>query len=266
MQGRLSPRSCDPPSHTALVSDNSHSASATRSSCSSLYRTLVQRLSHIYYTRLLAAWTIPVPGNYVSLIPGEFRNGKYLGFPGARETAARECKPNDDENNYRILQKNTNTSCSLPLLWHLALLVHLTHMLRFSSYSSNVTTACVISRDTQSKVLRPTQEKMSHFGDVLPSQSLGSVLRKPNPTKLTTQNQSDLNKRGNTQKYKLKLQKKHIHFPLNLETTTISRDKAVSILLHYTRLQCFFVRSAHELLPCTLNIVCGLQMFSRYSH
>jgi len=183
MQGRLSPRSCDPPSHTALVSDNSHSASATRSSCSSPYRTLVQRLSHIYYTRLLAAWIIPVPGNCVSLIPGEFRNGKYLGFPGARETAARECKPNDDENNYRILQKNTNTSCSLPLLWHLALLVHLTHMLRFSSYSSNVTTACVISRDTQSKVLRPTQEKMSHFGDVLPSQSLGSVLRKTKPNK-----------------------------------------------------------------------------------
>ena len=101
--------------------------------------------------------------------------------PGKRQP--RECKPDDDENNYRILQKNTNTSCSLPLLWHLALLVHLTHMLRFSSYSSNVTTACVISRDTQSKVLRPTQEKISHFGDVLPSQSLGSVLRKTKPNK-----------------------------------------------------------------------------------
>jgi len=36
--------------------------------------------------------------------------------------------------------------------------------------------------------------EQGHFGDVLPSQSLGSVLkRNQNPTKLTTQNQSNLN-------------------------------------------------------------------------
>jgi len=30
----------------------------------------------------------------------------------------------------------------------------------------------------------PLDTKKHHFGDVLPSQSLGSVLKKPNPTKL----------------------------------------------------------------------------------
>jgi len=43
------------------------SASAT---CSSPYSTLVWRLSHVHCTRLLAVWTIPVPGNCVSFIPG----------------------------------------------------------------------------------------------------------------------------------------------------------------------------------------------------
>ena len=58
--GRLSPGSRDPPSHTALVTDNSRSASVT---CSSPYGTSAQHLSHVYCTRLLAAWTIPlVPG------------------------------------------------------------------------------------------------------------------------------------------------------------------------------------------------------------
>ena len=32
------------------------------------------------------------------------------------------------------------------------------------------------------------RHKMGHFGDVLPSQSLRSVLEKPNPTKVTSQN------------------------------------------------------------------------------
>jgi len=36
-----------------------------------------------------------------------------------------------------------------------------------------------------SKVLRPTRHKIGRFRDIVPSQSLGSVLKKPNPTKLT---------------------------------------------------------------------------------
>ena len=55
-----------PPFHTALVSDNSRSASAA---CSSPFSTLVWLLSHVYCTRLLAARTIPVPGNCVIFIP-----------------------------------------------------------------------------------------------------------------------------------------------------------------------------------------------------
>ena len=31
----------------------------------------------------------------------------------------------------------------------------------------------------------PLDTKLGHFGDVLPSEYLGLVLRKPNPTKLT---------------------------------------------------------------------------------
>ena len=33
------------------------------------------------------------------------------------------------------------------------------------------------------KVLRPTRHKVNHFGDVLPSQSLVSVLKTPNKTR-----------------------------------------------------------------------------------
>jgi len=45
------------------------------------------------------------------------------------------------------------------------------------------------------KVLRPTQHKIGHFGDVLPSQSLGVVLKKLNLTqqKQITQEQNCLN-------------------------------------------------------------------------
>jgi len=41
------------------------------------------------------------------------------------------------------------------------------------------------------KVLRPTQHKEGHFGDILPSQSLGLALKKSNLTqqKQTTQEQ-----------------------------------------------------------------------------
>jgi len=47
---------------------------------------------------------------------------------------------------------------------------------------------------TWSKVLHPTRQKIGRFTDVLPSQSLGSVQkRNQNPTKLTAQNQSNLN-------------------------------------------------------------------------
>ena len=44
------------------------------------------------------------------------------------------------------------------------------------------------------KVLHPTQQKIGHFGDVLPSQSLGIVLKKLNLTqqKQTTQEQNSL--------------------------------------------------------------------------
>jgi len=43
------------------------------------------------------------------------------------------------------------------------------------------------------KVLRPTRHKVCYFGDVLPSQSLGLVLKKANPTqqKQTTEEQND---------------------------------------------------------------------------
>ena len=34
-----------------------------------------------------------------------------------------------------------------------------------------------------SKILRPTRHKIDHFGDVLPSQSLVSVLKTPNKTR-----------------------------------------------------------------------------------
>jgi len=44
------------------------------------------------------------------------------------------------------------------------------------------------------KVLHPTRHKMGHFGNVLPSQSLGIVLKKLNQTqqKQTTQEQNSL--------------------------------------------------------------------------
>ena len=47
------------------------------------------------------------------------------------------------------------------------------------------------------KVLRPTCHKIGHLGDVLPSQSLGKVLKKLNPTQQSKQN--DLSKHKNTQ-------------------------------------------------------------------
>ena len=47
--------------------------------------------------------------------------------------------------------------------------------------------------DGRSKLLRPTRHKLGHFGDVLPCQSISSMLKIPDPTKLTTQNQTDLN-------------------------------------------------------------------------
>ena len=68
--GRHCPRSHDPPSHTALVSDSSHSASATR-----------VHLSHVYCTRLLAAWTIPVAGELSASFPG-IQEWKISGIPG----------------------------------------------------------------------------------------------------------------------------------------------------------------------------------------
>jgi len=43
-----------------------------------------------------------------------------------------------------------------------------------------------------SNVLCPTQNKIGQFGDVLLSQSLGTVLKKPNPTKLMTQSENDV--------------------------------------------------------------------------
>jgi len=44
------------------------------------------------------------------------------------------------------------------------------------------------------KALCPTRQKMGHFGDVLPSQSLDVVLKKLNPTleKQTTQERNSL--------------------------------------------------------------------------
>jgi len=47
--------------------------------------------------------------------------------------------------------------------------------------------------DGRNKVLLPTRHKIGHFGNALPNQSLGSVLKKTNPAKLTKQNQSDCN-------------------------------------------------------------------------
>jgi len=46
--------------------------------------------------------------------------------------------------------------------------------------------------DGWSKIKHPTRHKKGHFGDVLPSLSLGLVLKKLHSTKLATQNQSDL--------------------------------------------------------------------------
>jgi len=44
------------------------------------------------------------------------------------------------------------------------------------------------------KVLRPTQHKIGHFGDALPSQSLAQVLKKLNPIqqKQTIQDKNDI--------------------------------------------------------------------------
>ena len=51
--------------------------------------------------------------------------------------------------------------------------------------------------------LHLTRHKIGHFGDVLPSQPLGSVLKKPNPTKLTHEKRSKLTqKHSKTQSYK----------------------------------------------------------------
>jgi len=44
--------------------------------------------------------------------------------------------------------------------------------------SHSSTTSSSISAVEWSKVLRPTRHKIGHFGDVLPSQALGSVLKK----------------------------------------------------------------------------------------
>ena len=77
----------EPPS---LVSDNSHSASAT---CSSPYSTLAQRLSHVYCTRLLAASAIPVSGNCVSFTPRNSERKMSAAIPGRPGIDSRESIP-----------------------------------------------------------------------------------------------------------------------------------------------------------------------------
>ena len=49
------------------------------------------------------------------------------------------------------------------------------------------------SKHWRQTVLRPTRHKIGRFRDVLPSQSLGSVLKKPKPNKTNNIKQSNLN-------------------------------------------------------------------------
>jgi len=51
---------------------------------------------------------------------------------------------------------------------------------------SGCPTNSVKALKAQGKVLRLTEHKIGHFGDFLPSQTLGSVLKKLHPTKLIT--------------------------------------------------------------------------------
>jgi len=57
-----------------------------------------------------------------------------------------------------------------------------------------------------SKVLRPTRYKIGNFGNVIPSQSLGSILKKTTPkNNLDNAKSKKSNLTQNTQKYKLNL-------------------------------------------------------------
>jgi len=63
------------------------------------------------------------------------------------------------------------------------------------NYNARITYECMCTQQWRTdwvKVLGPTQREIGHFGDILPSQSLGIVLKKLNLTqkKQTTQEQN----------------------------------------------------------------------------
>jgi len=79
---------------------------------------------------------------------------------------------------------------------------HTTPQLFYCPFSETTNSVKALKR----KVLHPTRHKMGHFGDVLPSQSLGLALKKLKLTleKQTTQKQNRRSKNGKTQHAKPK--------------------------------------------------------------